>query len=333
MSRKLSLLLVMMLLAAACGSSASTVETTVATTGAPATTEAPTTTAPTTTAAPATTVAPVADGFPVTVAGVELADRPERIVSLSPTSTEILFAIGAGDQVAAVDSQSNYPPEAPITDLSAFEPNIEAIASFEPDLVVLSWDPGDLVSGLQALGIPVIAHFDAATIDDAYTQITELGMATGNDAAATELIVTMQADIAALVDEYGPSEAGLTVYHEVDDTLYSATSQTFIGSIYSLFGLENIADPADPDGWGFPQLSAEYILEADPDLIFYGCAAWCGTTPETIAERPGWDGLTAVQTGAMTELDDDIVSRWGPRLVDFVRLIGESLGAVVGAGA
>lgn len=322
MFRKLSLLLVMALLAVACGSGSEESAPTV-TVGS---------TAASTTSTTATTTA-ATEGFPVTVAGAELADRPERIVSLSPTSTEILFAIGAGTQVAAVDSQSNYPPEAPMTDLSAFEPSVEAIAAMEPDLVVLSWDPGDLVAGLAALGIPVIAHLDAATIDDAYTQITELGTATGNVDAANELIVTMQADIAALVDEYRVSEGGLSVYHEVDNTLYSATSQTFIGSIYSLFGLDNIADPADPDGLGFPQLSAEYILEADPDLIFYGCAVWCGTTPEAIAERPGWDGLAAVQAGALTELDDDVVSRWGPRLVEFVRLIGQSLRTVVGAGA
>ena len=221
------------------------------------------------------------------VAGAEIDDRPLAIVSLSPTATEMLFSIGAGDQVIAVDSLSNYPAEAPTTNLSAFEPSVEAIAALAPDLVVISWDPGELVTGLNALDIPVITQPGAVSFDDAYRQISELGEATGHPDTATELVIAMQADIAALVDEYPAPEVPLTYYHEVDDTLYSATSATFIGSIYGLFGLENIADAADPDGWGFPQLSAEYIIESDPDLIFYGCAVWCGTNPETIAARPG----------------------------------------------
>lgn len=330
--RKLLLLLSFTLLAAACGDgSDTTADTAPTTTAAPATTAAPTTSAATTTsAAPTTTVAPtttaaVADGFPVTVANTEIADRPQRIVSMSSTTTEVLFAIGAGDQVVAVDSFSNYPAEAPITDLSAFEPSIEAIASYEPDLVVIFSDPGDVADGLTALDIPVITHVAATTIDDAYTQIEELGAATGNVSGAADLISDMQGQIDEAVAEFAVPDEALTYYHEVDNTYFSATSETFVGSIYSLFGLDNIADPADTEGWGFPQLSPEYIIDADPDVIFYGCAVWCGTTADAIAERPGWDSLTAVQRGALFELDDDVVSRWGPRLVDFVRLIGQSL--------
>ena len=321
--RKFALLLPLALVVIACGNPVEEAAQTAASTTTAAATAATTT--------PTTTTVGVAEGFPVTVAGAEIPDRPNKIISMSATSTEMLFAIGAGGQVIAVDSFSNYPPEAPITDLSAFEPSVEAVAGLEPDLVIISFDPGDLATGLIALGIPVINHGSALAIDDAYSQIAQLGEATGNTAAATRLVVTMQADIAALIEQYRAPEQELTYYHEVDNTFYTATSQTFIGSIYGLFGLENIADPADPGGFAFPQLSPEYIIEADPDLIFYGCALWCGTTPEAIADRPGWDGLTAVQSGAMTELDDDIVSRWGPRLIDFVRLIGESLQVVLGA--
>jgi len=322
MMRKLPLLCAFALIAAACGSPAE--ET--AATATPTTTTA---TQATTTAAHTPTTLGVAKGFPVTVAGAETADRPVAIVSLSPTATETLFAIGAGEQVIAVDSLSNYPAEAPVTNLSAFEPNIEAIAALSPDLVVISWDPGEVVAGLNALGIPVINRTGAISFEDAYNQITELGAATGNVNAATELTVTMQAEIAALVDEYQAPETAFTFYHEVDNTFYSATSATFVGSIYSLFGLSNIADAADPGGRGFPQLSAEYILESDPDVIFYGCALWCGTSPETMAKRPGWAELSALETGSLVALDDDITSRWGPRLVEFVELIGETLTALV----
>lgn len=329
--RKFALFLATALIALACGSPVA--DTTGTAPPPPSTKMTPTTGSQAPTAESTTTTVDVATGFPVAVAGAQIPDRPIRIVSMSATSTEILFAIGGGDQVVAVDSFSNHPPQAPVTDLSAFEPSVEAISTFEPDLVIISFDPGDLATGLDALGVPVINHGTALTIDDAYAQIAQLGEATGNVDGATELIVTMQADIAALVEEHRAPEQQLTFYHEVDDTFYSATSQTFIGSIYGLFGLANIADLADPDGFGFPQLSPEYIIEADPDLIFYGCARFCGTNADSIAQRPGWNGMTAIQNGAMVELDDDIVSRWGPRLVEFVRLIGESLDTLLGANA
>ena len=311
----------------------STTDTTTGTTG--TSTTDPTTAAAepvTTTNASSTAAAPAAPstvaeglGFPVTVAGVVIPEAPVAIVSLSPTATEVLFALGAGNRVIAVGTTSDYPPDAPLTDLDAFQPNVEAIASYEPDLVVISWDPGEVEAGLSALGVPVLNQSPALSIDDAYLQIHQLGAATGNSAAAEEMVMSIQAEIADLVARYGVPDRNLTYYHEVDNTLYSATSSTFIGNVYALFGLENIADAADADGFGYPQLSGEYILEADPDLIFFGCAVWCGTTPETIAERPGWSGLKAVRNGSVVEVNDDISSRWGPRLIEFVQLIGQTL--------
>ena len=295
------------------------------TAAAPATTEGPTTTVA------ATTTSEPRSEFPVTVAGVVIPEPPVAVISLSPTATEILFAVGAGDQVIAVGSASDYPPEAPVTDLEAFQPNLEAIASYGPDLVVISWDPGEVQAGLETLGVPVLVHPPALSLDDAYLQMRQLGAATGNSPRAERLVASIQAEIAELVAGHAVPERALSYYHEVDDTLYSATSATFIGNVYSLFGLENIADAADAEGFGYPQLSGEYILEADPDLIFFGCALWCGTTTDTISERPGWSGLTAVRNAALVEVDDDLSSRWGPRIIEFVRLIGESLAAVAGA--
>ncbi len=265
----------------------------------------------------------VADNGDVTVD-----ERPERIVSLSPTATEILFAVGAGDQVIAVDDQSNFPPEAPMTDLSGFTPNIEAIASFEPDLVVVSGDPGDLVAGLEALDVAAVLFGPAVTLDDTYRQIEVLGTATGHGDDAAEVVTAMKADIEDLVASAPDREVPLTYYHELDDTLYSATSSTFIGQIYSLAGLENIADVADAAGGGYPQLSAEYIISEDPDLVFLADTKCCGQSAETVAARPGWDQITAVRTGGVHELDDDIASRWGPRVVDFLRVVMDATTAV-----
>ncbi len=250
--------------------------------------------------------------------------RPERIVSLSSVATEVLYAIGAGDQVVAVDDQSNYPDQAPMTDLSGFTPNIEAIASFEPDLVVVSYDPGELVSGLEALGVPVLVQLAAADLAETYAQIEALGAATGHIEEAAELVSRIQSDLDALVTEVGDRGEGLTYYHEIDDNLYSVTSTTFFGQVYDLFGLVNIADDADPDGFGYPQLSSEFIVSADPDLVFLANGSY-GMTPEIVADRPGWGVMSSVQAGRVYPLDSDVASRWGPRVVDFARAIGDAV--------
>ena len=275
------------------------------------------------------------DAFPLTVTGgdgseVTLEAAPEAIVSLSPTSTEMLFAIGAGDLVVAADDFSNFPPEAPTTDLSGFDPNVEAIIEFEPDLVIMSGDRNDVVAGLAAVDIPTLIQPSATTFDDTYTQIETLGVATGRVGDAAELVANMQSDIDELVAQVPERDEPLTYFHELDDTLFSVTSQTFIGEIYSLAGLENVADAADPDGeaGGFPQLSAEFLVDADPDLIFLADTKCCAQDAESVAARPGFGDLSAVQNGNVVELDDDIASRWGPRIVDFLRIIVEATAEV-----
>jgi iron complex transport system substrate-binding protein len=266
--------------------------------------------------------------FPVTIPAsngdVTLDERPERIVSMSATATEILFAIGAGEQVAAVDSTSNFPPEAPTTDLSAFEPNVEAVVAYDPDLVVISDDINDILASLEAVDVPVIHQPAAQTLDATYWQIDQLGAATGHGAEAEDLVASMRSDIDALVEEVPVFEEAPTFYHELDQTFFSVTSDTFIGQVYDLVGLRNIADEAQGGGQ-YPQLSAEFIIDADPDLIFLADAKCCGVTGAKVARRPGWDRLTAVRTGAVVELDDDVASRWGPRVVDFLRVVVQAV--------
>jgi iron complex transport system substrate-binding protein len=278
-----------------------------------------------------------AAAFPVTIPAangdVTLGERPEHIVSLSPTATEMLFAIGAGDQVEAVDDQSNYPPDAPVTDLSGFEPNVEAIASYEPDLVVYATEPGDLGASLAGLGIPALQQDAAASLDDVYAQIGELGKATGKASEAAELVEGMRGDIDTIVDSIEPTEPPLSFYHELDDSYYSVTSSTFIGQLYARTGLVNIADEAKGAGGGYPQLSAEYIIQANPDLIFLADTKCCGQSAATVAERPGWSRIAAVERGGVISLDDDIASRWGPRVVDFLRRIAAAVEGVPEANA
>jgi iron complex transport system substrate-binding protein len=270
--------------------------------------------------------APTGQGaaFPVTLDSpggkVVLDQRPERIVSLSPTATEMLFAIGAGGQVVAVDSNSNYPEEAPKTDLSAYQPNLEAIAGYKPDLVVYSDDPGELAAGLGKLGIPALQQPAATRLDDTYAQLDQLGRATGHQAEAGQLSATMRAEIEKIAAAARP-ERPLTYYHELDKNLYTATSKTFIGQLYGQLGMKNIADAADKEASGYPQLSAEYVIKSDPDLIFLADTKCCGQSARTVAARDGWDRLTAVRSGGVVALDDDIASRWGPRVVDFLKTV------------
>ena len=252
---------------------------------------------------------------------------PHRIVSLSPTATESLFAIGAGKQVVAVDNQSDYPKRAPRTSLSGYTPNVEAIANYHPDLVVLEFDPGDTASGLRALGIRVLVQSTAKDLAGAYAQIRRLGVVTGHRKTANALVKRMKKQIARAVAS--APKRHLTIYHELTPDFYSATSSTFIGRIYKLFGLRNIADAAaDASGSGFPKLSAEYILSANPQVIVLADTRCCGQSAAAVKARPGWSTISAVRTGAIASVDDSIASRWGPRIVQFVRAVAKTLRAV-----
>jgi iron complex transport system substrate-binding protein len=253
-----------------------------------------------------------------------LANAPERIVSLSPTATEMLFAIGAGSQVVAVDDQSNYPANAPRTKLSGYEPNVEAVAGYEPDLVVASGDPGGLVDGLGKLGIDVLVQEAPKNLDGAYAELEELGRRTGHYEEAVEVTGRMYEQISQLVSQ-ASAGARLEVYHELGPDYYSATSRTFIGSIYKELGAKNIADGAGKKAPDYPQLSAEYILESNPDLIVLSDTKCCGQTLEKVAARPGWKKIDAVRDGDVVEVDDDIASRWGPRIVEFVRIVARAM--------
>jgi iron complex transport system substrate-binding protein len=233
-------------------------------------------------------VAAFAALFVVSPAGAAV---PHRIVSLSPTATETLFAIGAGKQVVAVDDQSDYPKRAPRTSLSGFTPNVEAIASYRPDLVVLANDLNDVVPGLRRLGIRVLVQPAAKNLAGTYAEIKQLGKVTGHSRAALALVNRMKAAIKRTLAS--TPKRRFSVYHELTPDYYSATSKTFIGTIYKLFGLRNIADAADSTSSGYPQLSGEYILSANPNLI--------------------------------VGIDDSVASRWGPRVVQFVQAVGKAL--------
>jgi iron complex transport system substrate-binding protein len=262
--------------------------------------------------------------------GVTLDKRPEKIVSLSPTTTEMLFAVGAGKQVTAVDDQSTFPADAPKTDLSGFKPNAEAIADKQPDLVLISNDTDKIKDQLTALKIPVYVAPAAVTLDDTYKQLTEIGALTGHADGAADVVKRIKDDITKLVADAPKRTTKPTYYYELDPTFYTVTSKTFVGSLFTMFGLENVADKADADGskGGYPQMSVEAVIAADPDLIFLADSKCCQQSLDTVKARPGWSGVTAVKTGQVIALDDDVASRWGPRVVDLVRAIADAVAKV-----
>jgi cobalamin transport system substrate-binding protein len=267
---------------------------------------------------------PVADSFPVTVhaanGAVVIKTRPTRVVSLSPSATEDIFAVGAGKQVVAVDDQSDYPKSAPRTKLSGFTPNAEAIASYNPDLVVVSND-GGIVAQLEKLGITVLVEPAPDNAAGAYDEIRQLGQATGHTQQSTTVVRSMQKQLTTLIRSVPKASRHLKIYHELDPTYYSATSATFIGRMYKLFGFSDIADAADSTHSGYPQLSAEYIVATNPDIVVLADSVCCAQNAATVAARPGWSKLAAVAHHRVIAIDDSVASRWGPRIVDFARAV------------
>lgn len=281
----------------------------------------------TTTTSPAPTTTTVSAAFPVTVAtdlgSVTIETRPERIVSLSATHTEMLYAIGAGDQVVGTDLTSNFPEEAATTaKVDSFNFNVEDVVALAPDLVVVAFDFQGEAEALGALGIPFLLLGPPTDLDGAWAQLEQLGRATGHGEQAAALAEQLASEVDRLVAASAPI-GGVTIFHEVEETLYSASSESFIGDVYARLGLVNIADDAGVAGQ-FPQLSAEYIVDRSPEFIFLADANF-GVTAESVAARPGWDTIRAVIDDRIVALDGDIAGRWGPRTVDLMRSIFEAV--------
>ena len=249
--------------------------------------------------------------------------EPTRIISLSPSATEILFGIGAGHQVIAVDDNSDYPSNAPFSKLSSFTPNVEALAAYHPDLVVLqssATNAATIQSDLQKLKINVFLEVTPSNITEAYAEFLALGKVTGHPSRAKALVTTMKAQIGEILAK-AKKKNPVTIFHELDNTLYSADSSTFIGQIYSDFNFSNIADAAHAGG--YPQLSAESVIKANPQVIFLDDGPY-GESASTVASRPGWSAISAVKNKHVIVLPLDIPDRWGPRLVDFYRFIAQA---------
>jgi iron complex transport system substrate-binding protein len=330
------LLVVVLALLAACGAAPAAPAPT-AVPAAPTTAPEPTTAAPEPTAAP--TVAPEPTDVPAAPAERTVSDTlgrevtlngvPTRIVSLAPSVTEILFAIGAGPQVVGVTTFCNFPPEAEaLPEIGGFSVrtiSVEAIVDLQPDLVIAGAASQLAVAeALEPLGIPtmIMAPDELAGV---FANIEQLGAVTGNEAQAAATLGEMRARIdavAATVAEI-PAEQRPRVFWEVfDEPLMTAGPNTFAGQLLSIAGAENIFADASED---YPQISAEAVVERNPGVIMGSDSHAEKLTPEMVAARPGWSEIAAVRDGRIYLINGDVSSRPGPRLADALEAMVRAL--------
>lgn len=260
---------------------------------------------------------------------VQLASPAQRVVSLAPSNTEILFALGAGDRVVGRDEFSDYPEEAKaIASVggSMGEYSLEAIVALKPDLVLASeLNAPELVKSLEDLGLTVYYLPNPKTLEELYVNLETVATLTGRE--ATKLTDSLKARVAAVDEKIAPLSDHPVVFYEIDATdpskPYTAGVGTFIDLLIGRAGGQNftsLAGITDP----YPQVSLEQLVIAPPDIIILGDSMW-GTTPESVATRPGWESLLAVTEGRIFPFDDNLVSRPGPRLVDGLEALAKLL--------
>ena len=248
---------------------------------------------------------------------VEIVKNPQRLVSLAPSNTEILFALGLGDKVVGVTDFCDYPEEAKAIEQvgTYFEPNIEMIFSLSPDLVLAIPDVPEVVAKLEELGIPALI-LDPSDLEGILADIQLVGQATGAEREADALVAEMKERIAAVTGKAGEVKERRKVFCEIDATdpskPWASGPGSFMDAMIHLSGGTNVAADADSP---WPQLSAEEIIAKDPEIIILADSKY-GVTAESVRERPGWGVITAVKEGAIYDIDDDLISRPGPRIVD-----------------
>jgi iron complex transport system substrate-binding protein len=321
MLRKNLLIILVIALMTACAPQATA-------TPAPVATEVAATEVPATealTASPASETLTFTDGLgrEVTLNGIA-----QRIVSIAPSNTEILFAIGAGEQVVGRDQLSDFPEAAKsVTDIGpAFEAlNTELIVSLKPDLVLAAEiNTPEQVKQLEDLGVTVYYLTNPLTLEEMYGNLEIVAQLTGHEEEAATLIESLKVRVAAVDEKIAPISSRPGVFYELDATdpakPFTAGKGTFITQLIERAGGYNIASDLD----GYPQMSLEQVVAADPAFIILGDARY-GITPESIAQRPGWENLSAVKNGKVLPFNDDLVSRPGPRLVDALEELAKLL--------
>jgi iron complex transport system substrate-binding protein len=262
--------------------------------------------------------------FPVTLTddegtAVDVAAEPEKIVSLTPATTEILFALGAGDRVVATDDGSDYPEEAvALPDVATFSSvDVEKVVALEPDLVLaggLGFTPADAISRLRDLDVPVVVVY-APSVEGVLKDIELIGTATGTTDTATTLTTQMRSDMDAISDAVATQSPKPRTFYDVgyDDTtgaIYAPAADSFLAEMVTMAG-GDVITTGDPNTYELP---LETLIEKDPQLIVLGTNPFYSPTPDAVAARRGWDALTAVRDDAIRPVRDIEITRPGPRL-------------------
>ena len=243
----------------------------------------------------------------------------QRVVSLSTTHTEIIQTLGGENLLVGIDSFSES--ELPIEKIDAFTVTADELVNLNPDLVIVAFDFNGIIDGLEALNLNYVLLPPARNFDEVYTQIMEIGNLINKSEESIDLVSEMENDVAEIIESF--SAQNVKVFHEIGYTygIYTVNENSFIGEIYNLLGVDNIANfKEDPFGSGYPEFSEEEILMANPNLIIVGHSDYLN---KDLSTRVGWEEITAIQSGNLFFLDENLANNWGTNTVDLLNTLSE----------
>ena len=243
----------------------------------------------------------------------------QRVVSLSTTHTEIIQTLGGENLLVGIDSFSES--ELPIEKIDAFTVTADELVNLNPDLVIVAFDFNGIIDGLEALNLNYALLPPARNFDEVYTQIMEIGNLINKSEESIDLVSEMENDVAEIIENF--SAQNVKVFHEIGYTygIYTVNENSFIGEIYNLLGVDNIANfKEDPFGSGYPEFSEEEILMANPNLIIVGHSDYLN---KDLSTRVGWEEITAIQSGNLFFLDENLANNWGTNTVDLLNTLSE----------
>ena len=243
----------------------------------------------------------------------------QRVVSLSTTHTEVIQVLGGGNLLVGVDSFSKT--DLSIEKLDAFTVTAEDLLKLKPDLVVIAFDFNGIVEGLESLEINYALLPPARNFEDVYFQIEEIGNLINKVDESKDLVSSMKNDVKEIKEAF--SQENIRVFHEIGFTygIYTINENSFIGEIYSLLGIENVASlKEDPFGGGYPEFSEEEVINSDPNLIVVGHSDYLN---KDLSTRVGWEEITAVKSSNVYFLDENLANNWGASTVDLINTLSE----------
>ena len=243
----------------------------------------------------------------------------QRVVSLSTTHTEIIQTLGGENLLVGIDSFSES--ELPIAKIDAFTVTADEVVNLNPDLVIVAFDFNGIIDGLEGLNLNYVLLPPARNFDEVYTQIMEIGNLINKSDESIDLVSEMENDVAEIIENF--SAQNVKVFHEIGYTygIYTVNENSFIGEIYNLLGVDNIANfKEDPFGSGYPEFSEEEILMANPNLIIVGHSDYLN---KDLSTRVGWEEITAIQSGNLFFLEENLANNWGTNTVDLLNTLSE----------